>query len=114
MEGFIQENDETDLPEDLVFGHGKVYGVFRREGAQAFESNFYVRKYLAEFEGMIRTKFWKKNGKSRLYVKGPPGCGKTCFFYLWARLLSVKENARVLIIQFREESGCFVWIREQT
>ena len=46
------------------------------------------------------------------YVTGPPGCGKTCFFHLWARLLSVNERKRVLIIQFRGRETCYIWIRE--
>jgi hypothetical protein len=55
--------------------------------------------------------FWNNEIKSTLYVKGPPGCGKTCFLYLWARFRSVKDNKRVLIVQFRPKD-CFIWIRE--
>ena len=111
MKGFVQET-EKKLPEDRDFGHGKVYVVFRREAEIAFESNLYVRQYLAEFEERITKRFWKNDAKTKLYVTGPPGCGKTCFFYLWARLLSVQEQARVLIIQHRKTESCFVWIRE--
>ena len=63
-EGFVQEN-ETVLAEDEDFAYGKVYGVFRREGTKTFESNLYVRRYLAEFEQMVKTKFWKNDKNLR-------------------------------------------------
>mmetsp|Transcript_24577 Transcript_24577/g.68053 ORF Transcript_24577/g.68053 Transcript_24577/m.68053 type:complete len:588 (-) Transcript_24577:140-1903(-) len=111
MEGFIQEQ-ETPLPEDVEFGHSKVFSVSRREGDDVWESVLYVRRFLARFEEKVAKELWKNQSKSRLYVNGPPGCGKTCFFYLWARLRSVQDNARVLIVQFREKEPCFIWIRE--
>ena len=49
---------------------------------------------------------------SQLYISGPPGCGKTCFLYLWARFVAILEKKRVLIVQFWEQHSCFVWIRE--
>jgi hypothetical protein len=56
--------------------------------------------------------FMNNKNLNQLYITGAPGCGKTCFMYLWARRLSVLQKKRVLIIQFREKQPGFIWIRE--
>jgi hypothetical protein len=71
----------------------------------------YIREHLVDVQKTLDG-FMKNERKDRFYVAGPPGCGKTCFLYLWARRLSVLENKRVLIIQFREKESNFIWIRE--
>jgi hypothetical protein len=111
MNGFIREV-EGPLPVDCRFERSNVFSVARREGEKEIESVLYVREHLVDLEKKIMKEFWNNKKKSRLYVKGPPGCGKTCFFYLWARLRSVEENKRVLIVQFRLKDSCFIWIRE--
>jgi hypothetical protein len=121
-EGFIQET-EPSLPDHSYNGHGhghggdgfersKVFLVSRQEGMDTFESVLFVREQLVDFEKKIMTEFWNNPKKSTLYVEGSPGCGKTCFFYLWARLRSFHENKRVLIVQFRRRTSSFIWIRE--
>jgi hypothetical protein len=114
-EGFIHET-EPSLPDNndcRGLERSKVFLVSRREGYYAWESVLYIRKHLVDLEKKIMKEFWNNPNKSTLYVQGSPGCGKTCFFYLWARLLcSCHENKRVLIIQFREIESCFIWIRE--
>ena len=103
---------EIDLPPDRHFGPSNVFSIPRREADYVWDSVLYVRNYLTHFEETTIKGFWNNPGKSQLYVNGPPGCGKTCFFYLWARLFSVNERKHVLIVQFRGKQSCYIWIRE--
>ena len=86
--------------------------VSRREGSRTWNSVLYIREHLVHVQKKLDA-FIKSERKDQLYVTGPPGCGKTCFLYLWARRLSVLGNKmRVLIVQFREKQTNFIWIRE--
>ena len=113
MEGYIKE-DEPPLPTDKDMKQSKVFsiGTSRREGGNEFNSVLFVRHELVRLHQRVMA-FWNDPRKVKLYVKGPPGCGKTCFFYLWARLRSVQEDKSVLIIQFRPLESSFIWIREK-
>ena len=111
MEGFVSEVEEP-LPEDRDFVPSKVFLVSRREEERKFNSVVFVREDLAQFENKVMNEFWSRNDKSILYVRGPPGCGKTCFFHLWARLRSIEEGKSVLLIQFRDNGSSRIWIRE--
>ena len=106
------EEEELALPTNSTFERKKVFSVFRREMGECWNSMVYIRKHLVDFEKTLMKDFWNHQHRSIAYVTGPPGCGKTCFFYLWARLLSVNERKRVLIIQFRTGAICYIWIRE--
>jgi hypothetical protein len=53
--------------------------------------------------------FLNKTQKRRLYVTGALGCGKTCFF--WSGIL-MKQNNKVLFIQYRAYSDCHIWVLE--
>jgi len=111
MQGLVKEI-EPDLNGRTEFNAGRVFAATRREGKKAFTSVLYVREHLVRVHEKVM-QFWNDDGKSELFVKGPPGSGKTCFFYLWARLLSVVHEKRVLIIQFRQSAACYIWIREK-
>jgi hypothetical protein len=50
--------------------------------------------------------------KLTMYVKGPPGSGKTCFISLWARMLRANEGKRVLMVQTRPSGTCVILILE--
>ena len=114
MKQLIRE-EETPLPNNysndgLTFS--SVFTVRRRESPkEEWDATLFIRKKLVHLEKRVMMEFWTKPNKTTLYVRGPPGAGTTCFFYLWARLRSVQDRKSVLIIQFREDSS-FVWIRE--
>jgi hypothetical protein len=71
----------------------------------------YIRGHLVTVQKKLDD-FLKNEKHNQLYITGPPGCGKTCFMYLWARRLSVLQQKRVLIVQFREKEPGIIWIRE--
>ena len=110
MQGFVKEVEPTLVHKD--FQRSNVFSVFRREGSNEFNSVVFVREHLVQVEEKVMKEFWNNSNKTTLYVNGPPGCGKTCFFYLWARLRSVKEGKRVLIVQYRKTEATHLWIRE--
>jgi hypothetical protein len=112
MEPTLVEEEELALPTNSAFERKKIFLVFRREQKRTWNSALYIRKHLVDFEETLMKDFWNNQNRSIAYVTGSPGCGKTCFFYLWARLRSVNEGKRVLIIQFRENGTCYIWIRE--
>ena len=114
MENFVQETDEPALePSDRTAEKGDVSLVFRREAEVSTTRVLYIREHLVDVQKELDD-FMERPNKSQMYVTGPPGCGKTCFLYLWARRLSVQEKKkRVLIVQFREKQTCFIWIRER-
>lgn len=113
LANFVKEDQEPPLqpnaPVPLV--EGSVSLVFRREPDSAWTSVLYVRKHLVGVQTLL-DEFMQSDRKNRYYITGPPGCGKTCFLYLWARRFAVQKKKRVLILQFREKDGCFIWIRE--
>jgi hypothetical protein len=109
---FVEEIEE-ELGPKAFDEDKKVYSVFRREGQKVFNSVLYIRKHLVELGKTLMKDFWKNQNIYQAYVTGSPGCGKTCFFYLWSRLRSVYEKKRVLIIQFRENQHSFIWIRNK-
>jgi hypothetical protein len=74
--------------------------------------SLYIRKHWEENFTKVN-KFFKDTTKRKYYVNGAPGCGKTCFFWIWALSLT-KQKKRVLFIQFRHKGYCQVWILEGT
>ena len=92
---------------------GDVALVARSEGLGDFTSVLYIRQHLVDHVQPVLDTFMADRQKRLLYVTGPPGCGKTCFLYLWARLYAVENRMRVLIVQFRENHGILVWVRER-
>ena len=121
---FVQE-EEPDLELELqppngsvsvyksVLQEGDVSTVVRREGGARWTSVLYIRAHLVAVQKELDN-FIQSQQLDQLYITGPPGCGKTCFLYLWARRLSVLDNKRVLIIQFREKQPGFIWIRDSS
>jgi hypothetical protein len=70
----------------------------------------YVRKHLVEqSENFLQ--FLSQSLKWKLYATGAPGCGKTCFFWMWAQLLS-RKGQKVLFIQCRPAKTSGIWVLE--
>ena len=112
MDLFAKEENEPPLQQaQRKVQRGDVALVFRREGEISWTSALYIREHLISVQQQLDD-FFQDGSKKRLYVRGPPGCGKTCFCLLWARQLSVRDERRVLIIQFRPKESCLIWIRE--
>lgn len=108
---FVEEYEPTLQPTGRQCAKGDVASVFRQEGDSAWTSVLYIREHLVDVQRRL-DEFVSDESKTKMYVTGPPGCGKTCFFLQWARRFSVLERKRVLIIQFREYEKCWIWIRE--
>lgn len=113
MANFVfEEEEEVPLQEKAQsLEKGDVSLVLRREQQDTWRTALYVRGHLVDLQKELE-KFIESGKANRLYVKDPPGCGKTCFLYPWARPLSFLKNKRVLVVQFREKDSCFIWIRD--
>ena len=111
LANFVKEDKEPPLQPNAPVKEGSVSLVFRREPDSVWTSVLYIRKHLVCVQRLL-DEFIQSDRKNRYYITGPPGCGKTCFLYLWARRVAVLKKNRVLIVQFREKDSCFVWIRE--
>ena len=112
MEGFVLEDEPSLQPAEAV-KKGDVSLVYRREQEKAWCSVLYIRQPLVDLQAKLDCFVADGSKKSRCYIRGPPGSGKTCFLYLWARFYSVLNQKRLLIVQFREKDSCFIWIRER-
>jgi hypothetical protein len=115
MDGFVKD-DEPDLllPPNSnnkpLLEAGDVALVSRQEGETKFTAVLYIRPYLVELQRKLN--FVVNEEKDQLYLTGLPGCGTTCFLYLWARRLAVLQQKRILIVQYRPEAqSCCIWIR---
>lgn len=112
MDLFVKEENEPPLQQaERKVKRGDVALVSRQEGEILWTSVLYIRKHLISVQQKLDD-FFQDGVKKRLYIRGPPGCGKTCFCLLWARQLSVRDRRRVLIIQFRPKESCLIWIQE--
>lgn len=107
----VQFKGEFDwkISSELV-KEGAVIEVPRSEVEKRWTASIYFRPQLIE-KLKEANAFWDNDRVSKLYVDGPPGCGKTCFFHIWARL-KADQARRVMFVQVREEGQCFVWILE--
>ena len=108
LANFVKEG--LELPRNAA-EEGSVSVVLRREGTTSWTSVLFIREHLVHVQKLL-DEFLQSDIKDQYYITGPPGCGKTCFLYHWAREIAVLKQKRVLIVQFRECQRCFVWIRE--
>ncbi len=102
----------SEMPdENQVLQEGKIVFIDRYEHDEKWwVASLYIRQHLVDRLQKVRF-FLNHIHQRRLYVTGAPGCGKTCFFWLWAGIL-MKQNKRVLFIQHRIKSDCQIWILE--
>lgn len=111
MEDFLEEKEDSLKPAGRPVQEKDVCLVRRREDPVEWNAIVYIRKHLIDVQKQLDD-FMNHAKQLRMYVEGSPGCGKTCFLYLWARLISVLGKNRVLIVQFRQWDTGFVWIQE--
>jgi hypothetical protein len=92
----IQEND--------------VVKICRNEADDMRLVPLFFRKHLVDQLARVN-EYWDDPVKWKLYVTGAPGCGKTCFFWVWADILR-QSNKRVLFIQYQKQKRCQLWVLE--
>ncbi len=88
---------------------GDVVAIIRSEEATTFTIPLFIRQHLVDKLDEMKEKFEASTKLSRLYASGPPGCGKTCFYWMWA-LMKMQEGKRLLFIQYRAKPS--IWIFE--
>jgi Ni2+-binding GTPase involved in maturation of urease and hydrogenase len=93
---------KTELKKD------ELVQVFRQEGDIIKLTPLFIRKHLVEQRDILST-FLSSKKYNQLYVSGPPGCGKTSFIWLWARMHAANEKKRALVIQYRPRNACHVF-----
>jgi len=122
---------QGEIPETL--NEGEVYSVrmVEDDGDDVKDVPLFIRKHLVDqeesFQDFLSSKSFS-SGKAvkmrrKLYVTGPPGCGKTAFTTLLAHRYAAgripkptNEKKRVLMILFRFQTPChdFVIDGEET
>jgi DNA polymerase III delta prime subunit len=95
----------------------------RYEDQNVFAENIFLRSHLQEkkknFEDFLESSEFRK-----MYIDGPPGCGKTTFISLLARTYASRKSKRVLVVNYRDGEECpvlmfngdevYVWQRPAT
>ncbi len=116
IDGYLLEYSEHplmlgEIPDENQIEEGKVFTINRYEDRMtSWVAPLYIREHLVDRLGKVRS-FLNNIYKNRLYVSGAPGCGKTCFFWMLAGIL-MKQEKRVLFIQYRLHVGCQIWVLE--
>ncbi len=112
LDGYSPYNFETRnmqpfclIPETLQEGNVVVIRRFDPESTIPL----YIRQHWVDNWNQMKEKF-ESSTKLRLYVEGPPGCGKTCFFWMWA-MMKLQEGKRVLFIQYHVDEPS-IWVLE--
>ena len=113
---------QGELPRTLK--EGEVYSVrMVDESNDVKDVPLFIRKHLVQQEDTFR-KFLagenvtpSKKVRRKLYVTGPPGCGKTVFttmiahrYAAGATATTPTQNKRALMILFRELAACQIFI----
>jgi hypothetical protein len=99
------------LPENFSppkIEEGQIVEIVRYEDDN-WTAPLYIRKHLVKQSENFR--LFLKGAKWKLYVTGAPGCGKTCFFWMWAQSL-LSQGQKVLFIQYRPSKTNSIWVLE--
>ncbi len=70
----------------------------------------YIRQNWVDRLSNVKS-FVNNDLKRKLYVTGAQGCGKTCFLWMWARML-MKQGRRVLSIRYQKMDVCALHVLE--
>ena len=87
---------QHSIPKAISHADHLVLDRVEGEGIR-YETQVYIRQ---ELDGPML----------QLFISGPPGCGKTVFTSLLARMYAKNNNMKVLYVAFRDESQCPVII----
>jgi len=90
----------SEIPTVNLDTVGVVTG-WRREKNKTETPKLFFREHLVEKKKEVDA-FMQSKQKTRLYVAGPPGSGKTSFFLLYFQQL----KKRVLVVQYRDSTSC--------
>jgi hypothetical protein len=93
------------IPEKLQVGDVVVIRRFDPESTIPL----YIRQPWVEKLNEMKEEF-ESNRNLRLYFKGPTGCGKTCFFWMWA-IMKMQQGKRVLFLQYHVDEPS-IWMLE--
>lgn len=106
----------NDLPCVNLSESGGVTG-WRVENGICSTPRLYLRKHLLDKKQEL-DKFMddvSEGCKTRLYVTGPPGSGKTSFFLLYfAQWAKERQNTTGLVVQYRHSTVCDIMIIESS
>ncbi|KAL3930925.1 MAG: hypothetical protein SGBAC_011550 [Bacillariaceae sp.] len=97
------------LPPTLALTSGTVVEGWHRENGATPRPRLFLRPHIMEKKEVVDN-FFQSDNKKRLYVTGPPGCGKTSFFLLYCAHQAIHHNQRALVVQYRHFSSCEIMI----
>ena len=112
---------DGELPAALA--EGDVVSVRMIEDDVVTDVPLFLRKHLMKQERALqgflsntsasttpsKLQFQPNITKRELYVSGPPGCGKTAFMTLAAHRYAKHQTKRVLMVNFRDLSPCYIF-----
>lgn len=92
-----------DLVNVVDDGSGScVRSGWRQErGNTLWPKKLYLRPHLLQVKERVKN-FIESKTKTRLYVEGPPGCGKTTFFLLHFAEYAASNSKKGLLVQYRQ------------
>ncbi len=88
---------------------GDVVTITRSEGSITVDMPLYIRPHLVEKFHEMKENF-ESTVLLQAHATGPEGCGKTCFFWMWA-MMKMQEGKRLLFVQYRKRRS-LIWILE--
>ncbi len=91
---FEARKDEYPIPDDIK--EGDVVTITFSHRGRVWVVPLYIRQDWVDQLAKLES-FMNNDRKRKLYVTGAQGCGKTCFLWMWARML-MKRGRRVLLI----------------
>lgn len=96
----------SDVPASEMNETAVITG-WRREAGTTRLVRIFLRTHLVAEKKPEIDRFMDEaqTGKTRMYVSGPPGSGKTTFFLAYFTQWARKHKKRGLIVQYRQRSG---------
>ncbi len=99
----------VSIPTNII--EGDVVTISRTEEANGKRLiPLFIREHMVDKLEKL-SQFLNHPFKWKLYMTGSPGCGKTCFFWMWADQLR-QRNKRVLFVQYGKAKSCQIWVLE--
>ncbi len=89
---------------------GDVVKITRPDPNKSWTTPLYIRQHLV-LQSEKLDEFLARGDICKLYVTGAPGCGKTCFFWMWACML-MKKGKSIFFLQYQEDAQSMIWIFE--